>query len=207
MLASYTRLNNLPMTLAVAAFAWPVRQPVSALYRPSTLRTRVSAEAAAGLLSAIAIGLWLFTARTYYYTKVPSMLFGTQAEARSVLQLPDGDVSIAQHVLGSLFMVLTMQDPPRFDVRAIPVFAGVAAAVAGLLGVGRLRRLPMNAVVFCLAGLSGALVARGSAYPGRFSVHIIPVAVTLAVSAVALLLTRDRAPRSFPPAPRSPGTT
>ncbi len=117
------------------------------------------------------------------------------------------DCLITENVVGSVLMVLTMTDPPRFDVRALPVIAGVIAAILGLIRIRPFDRLPLGAVTLCLAGMAGALVARGTAYPGRFSVHIIPVAVTLAVSAVALLLNRDRAPRSSPPAPRSPGTT
>ena len=191
-LAFYTRLNNLPMAIAVAAFAWPVRQPVADLVRPSLLYARASRPVLAGVLGLVAIALWAFTARTYYYTGVPSMLHGTQAGLLSVWQLPDGGGSIAGNVMGSLFMVLTMTDPPRFDVRAVPILVGALVAVLGVLRVRPFSGLPMNAVGLCLAGLSGALVARGSAYPGRFSVHLIPVAVALAVAATALVFKRGR---------------
>lgn len=205
-LSFYTRLNNLPIALAVAAFAWPVRQPVASVWRPAAAFARVSKPALAGILAWLAIGLWLFTARTYYYTNVPNMLWGTQAGLLSVWQVPDGGGSIAGNVIGSFLMVVTMNDPPRFDVRAIPLIAGAVAAVLGLLRIGPFQRLPMNAVGLCLAGLAGAFVARGSAYPGRFSVHLIPVTVALTVSAAALLLKRDRVTRSQPPAPQSPDT-
>jgi hypothetical protein len=38
--------------------------------------------------------------------------------------------------------------------------------------------------------LAGAFVARGSAYPGRFSVHLIPVTAALTMCAIALLSQR-----------------
>jgi len=55
-----------------------------------------------------------------------------------------------------------------------------------MAGVAPFRRLPMNVVLLCLSGLVGSLVSRGTAYPGRFTVHLIPVAVTLTMCALAL---------------------
>ena len=95
-----------------------------------------------------------------------------------------------ENVIGSVLMVLTMNDPPRLDPRALPILIGVAAAILGLAGVRRFRELPLNASLLCLAGLAGAFVARGSAYPGRFSIHLIPVTVALTVCAVRLVLAR-----------------
>ena len=56
------------------------------------------------------------------------------------------------------------------------------------------------------AGLTGAIVARGSAYPGRFSLHLIPAGVAIFVCALSLLATaiRTRSPR---PARQLPATT
>jgi hypothetical protein len=95
-------------------------------------------------------------------------------------------------------MVITMTDPPTFDVRAVPIVLGILAATLGVLGVPRLRELPLNASALVLSGVTGALVARGTAYPGRFSLHLIPGAVTLFVCAsyfaVRGLRTRGRRP-------------
>ena len=189
-LAFYTRLNNLPAVLALAAFAWAPSQPVMSIRAPARLIATASRPVLLGLTAAIAVGLWLFTARTYYYTGVPSMLHGTQAGHLSVWQLPDGGGSIADNVIGSILMMVTMSDPPRLDVRAVPIIAGVVAAFAALAGVARLRCLPIGTVAMCLAGFSGALVARGTAYPGRFSVHIIPVTAAIAIAAIALVAGR-----------------
>jgi hypothetical protein len=88
-------------------------------------------------------------------------------------------------------MVLTVNDPPRFDVYALPVLVGATVAMLSIVGVSRLRNLPLAAVLFLLAAIAGAFVAAGSAYPGRFSVHIIPIASALAVCGIASVLRPD----------------
>ncbi|MGH9386328.1 MAG: hypothetical protein ACRD2N_18795 [Vicinamibacterales bacterium] len=192
-LGFYTRLNNLPMAMAVAAFALPVRQTVGDLFEPSRWWPRASREVLLGVIGMIAVGMWLFTARTWYYTNRIDMFFGTTAALNSVWQASDGPLQAVQRVGSSVMMLLTMNDPPRFDVRALPVLGGFAIAVLAVARVKALARLPLNAVVFCLAGIVGALVARGTAYPGRFSIHLIPVTVTIAVSAASLVV-RSRQP-------------
>lgn len=195
-LAFYTRLNNLPMALAVAAFALPLGIGAADVWRPAKWWRAWSRPIVAGILGALAAGLWFFTWRTYHYTGVPSMLFGTQSGALGVWQYTTEGLSPLQNLAGSILMVLSMNDPPRFDARAIPIFFGVMAAVLGVMGVRVARQLPLSAAVLCLAGIAGAFVARGSAYPGRFSVHIIPVAVALAFAVGALLFSHAREVRS-----------
>jgi len=206
-LAFLTRLNNLPMALAVAVFALPIRIPASDAFRPSAWFPRVSRPAALGVLGGAAIGLWLFTARTYYYTEVPSMLHGTTAMLNSVWRDSTGPADLAARLASSLMMLLTINDPPRFDPRALPVMAGFAAALLAIARVGVFARLPLTVVLFAIAGVAGAFVARGTAYPGRFSIHLIPVNVALTVCAVALVWGRLRSSRFLRPAPQSPGTT
>lgn len=193
MLATFTRLNNLPMAVAVVVFAWPLGLPAGVALRSSAWLTRFSRPAAAGVLCMMAIGLWLFTARTYYYTGIPSMLFGTTAYLNSVWSGQGGVQAAIGRVLSSLAMLVTMSDPPRLEPRALPIIGGVAAAILAFCGVRRFRELPLNVSAFCLAGIAGAFVARGVAYPGRFSVHLIPVTVALAVCTLSLLTNRAAA--------------
>jgi hypothetical protein len=47
------------------------------------------------------------------------------------------------------------------------------------------RRVPLGVALVCVACVAGGLVARGTAYPGRFSLHLIPVAVAVAMVAVS----------------------
>jgi hypothetical protein len=191
-LAFYTRLNNLPMMLAMVAFAWPLRQQAGDLWSPSRLLRPMSARVLFGVAIAIAIGLLLFAARTWHYTGVFSLLYGTQAAARSVWQTTDEGITPLQNLVGSFLMVVTMADPPRLDPRGIPIALGLLSAILAVARIRPFDRLPLNAVLLCIAGFVGALVARGSAYPGRFSAHVIPVATALAVSAIALLVRRMR---------------
>ncbi len=206
-LAFYTRLNNLPMLVALVGMAWPVAQPVGGWIRPRDLLARASRPVAAAILLGAAGAMWLFTARTYYYTGVLDMFHGTQASHLSVWKQASTAAEGIQLLSGSLMMVLTMSDPPRLDPRAVPVLFGVLAAVAGVLRLGRFRYLPLNASLLCLAGMVGSFVARGTAYPGRFTVHLIPVTVALSVCAVSLFLTDARLPRWLRRARQLPGTT
>jgi hypothetical protein len=76
----------------------------------------------------------------------------------------------------------------------VPIVAGGIVAVLALARIRPFGALPFNAVVLCLAAFSGALVARGTAYPGRFSIHLIPVTVTLFVCALSLVLRVAKTP-------------
>jgi hypothetical protein len=196
-LGFFTRLNNLPMVVATAAFAWPRRHRAGEVWSVRTMMARVSWRTLMGIGGVIAIGCALFAARTWYYTGVFSLLHGTQGTARSVWQATEDGLSPLQNAIGSLLVVVTMSDPPRFDPRAVPIVIGLVASILGLLRRRPFDRLPMNVVLLCLSGFVGSLVARGSAYPGRFSTHVIPVTAALCVSAIFLIL-RGRS-RSAPP--------
>lgn len=192
-LAFYTRLNNLPMAAAVAAFALPVRYPIGGWIRIKDWWPRLSWPVAGGIALGLALAMMAFAWRTYHYTGEWSLLYGTQANALSVWRVPDDGRPILKNVADSVAMVLTMSDPPRLEPRAVPVMVGAAVAIAGVLGAPFARQLPLNVVLFCLAGVAGSFVARGSAYPGRFSVHLVPATVTLAVCVTALIVQRWRA--------------
>ncbi len=196
--AFYTRLNNLLFASAVAAFSVPLTVHAGEWWRWRSWWPKASKPALAGIAAAIVAAIVLFSLRTYYYTGSVNALAGTQASARSVWQPTDAGESAAENVIGSVLMVLTMSDPPRLEPRALPILIGVAAALLGLAGVRGFRELPLNVSLLCVAGIAGAFVARGSAYPGRFSIHLIPVTVALTMCAVRLVLARPR------PAPRRP---
>jgi hypothetical protein len=205
-LAFYTRLNNLPMVCAIAVFAFPARTPITDVWRPSVWIRDARNPALLAVFGGVAIGMWLFTLRTWYYTNRLDMFFGTQAADRAVVKADDSLIAASRQAIDSIMMVLTMNDPPAFDVRSLPILFGVAAAIAGVIGISGLRRLPLNVCVLALAGLTSAVVARGSAYPGRFSLHLIPATVAIFVCAVSLV-TNGRRPRSLPRAHQPPGTT
>ena len=65
-LAFYTRLNNLPMALAVAAFALPVTLPAVAMWRPRVWWPLVRWRVVFAILGALALGAVLFAWPLYY---------------------------------------------------------------------------------------------------------------------------------------------
>jgi hypothetical protein len=187
-LAFYTRLNNLIMALGVSAFALPLALPARALWRPRRWTPVTSWRLVAFVVAAVGLGTQLFAWRTWHYTGVFSVFYGTQADLLRVWQPGMGFGTVLDRMAGSVLMVLTVNDPARFDRLALPVLAGAAAAVAALAGAPRLRTLPLAPVLWFFAAIAGAFVARGSAYPGRFSVHVLPVASALAICAIAAIV-------------------
>jgi hypothetical protein len=91
--------------------------------------------------------------------------------------------------------VLTVNDPPRFDFVALPVMAGALVAVSSLLGVPRMRELPAAAVLFFVFTIAGAFIVFGFAYPGRFSMHVLPITCALTTCGVAQLVGAPRRDR------------
>jgi hypothetical protein len=194
-LAFYARLNNLPMAIAVAVFALPLRLPVRMLAHVRLSWKRVAWRTAVVVPAVVGVGLLLFAWRTWHYTGIFSLFYGTQRQLLAVWQPGMPAATALLHGLSSAMMVLTVNDPAQFDWRALPVLAGAAAAALAVIGVPRLRDLPAAPTLFFLAGISAAFVARGSAYAGRFSVHIVGVTCALAVCA-ASSLARPRAGRT-----------
>ena len=189
-LGTWTRLNNLPMALGVMAFAWPLDEPVRILWHPAQWFKRVSMPALVIVPACIAAGLALFALRTWYYTGTFSVFLGTQGTARSIWQ---PGVSIGEGltaVFSSLMMVLTTTDPPRYHNGAVPVIVGAAVSALAVTCVGLLGRLPLGLVGFCLSCLVGAAVARGSAYSGRFSIHIVGASIAVLMCAISLAYSR-----------------
>jgi hypothetical protein len=90
-------------------------------------------------------------------------------------------------------LVLTVNDPPRFDVYALPILAGAAVAVLSVAGTPRLRDVPAAAVLFFFASIASAFVAAGWAYTGRFSIHVMPITCALTACAAARLTTAGAA--------------
>jgi hypothetical protein len=92
-------------------------------------------------------------------------------------------------------LVLTVNDPPRFDAYALPILTGAGIAVLSLAGVPRLRNLPAAAVLFFFASIAGAFVAAGWTYTGRFSIHVMPITCALTACGLASVSGRVRRAR------------
>lgn len=186
-LAFYTRLNNLLMGLGLVAFALPLRMPVRALIQPRMWWSRVSWRTATIIPAVIGLGLLFFAWRTWHYTGVFSVFHGTQRHIVAIWQPEMPLRTVAYWMAYNVMYILTANDPPRVDIYTSPLLIGAVVAGLSMLGVPRLRDLPAAAVLFFFAAIAGAFVARGWAYTGRFSVHVMPIACALAVCAAASL--------------------
>jgi hypothetical protein len=60
-----------------------------------------------------------------------------------------------------------------------------AICAAAIVGVRGFRKAPLPVVALFVAGLSSALVTRGWAYEGRFSIHLYGAAAALCGWALA----------------------
>ena len=191
-LGFYTRLNNLPMAVAVAGFALPMTLPISAIWRPRAWWPLVRWRVVIAIAAALAIGGALLAWRTWYYTGVFSMFHGTQREFLAVWKPGMAFPEALQAMGSSLLMVLTGHDPPRLAWHALPLAAGAVVAIGGLAGIGVLRAAPLPVVLYFLAGASGALITRGWGHEGRFSIHLYGSATALSVWACAAFWSRLR---------------
>ena len=196
-LGVWTRLNNLPMALAVAMFAWPLAEHASTIWRPRAWLANAWRPALIAVPAALATGMGLFALRTWYYTGELSMFYGTQAGARAVWQPGMSIGEVAAAAVSSVMMVATTTDPPHFHNGAVPILAGAALAVTAIIGVPFVRRLPLPLVLFTVAGFASALLARGSAYSGRVSVHVVASTVAVLTCAIAELYYRFRRGTNF----------
>jgi hypothetical protein len=186
-LGTWTRLNNLPMALAIIVFAWPIAEPATTVWKPTAWFSTAWHPPLLVVPAMVAFGMGLFAMRTWYYTGHFSVFYGTQSATLRIWKegMPPGEV--ARQMLDSVLMVATTADPPSYHNGALPIMAGLALGVAALGGVGLVGRLPLSLVGFTLAAFSGALVARGTSYSGRFSIHVVGVTVALVVCAIATL--------------------
>jgi hypothetical protein len=189
-LAFYTRLNHLPLVLALAALLLPDTVPAWAAFKWQSWRQLP--RCAGPYVLVLVVGVAAFSARTWYYTGLIDPFAGTTRVHNATglgLTLDSlWSASAWRNALESALMIVTVQDPPRFDIRSVLVVAGFGGALLALLGAPIARRLPLGVAVMSVAAVAGGLVARGVAYPGRFSIHLIPVAVAITVSIIGMAM-------------------
>jgi hypothetical protein len=181
-LTFYTRQNHLLFAISLIALLLPLK----ASMRPAAIaRAVANARPASAAIygSVFALGVALFAARTWWYTGAFSVLYGTSLKNNDTGLRLSTVFSIApwQKIAHSLNALVWLNEPPRPDPRAWLVAAGVAAAVAALCQVPRLREIPAALVVVIFGSTLSSFVAHTHGYPGRMSIHVIPFAVSAAV--------------------------
>ena len=169
----YTRLNHLLFAVFLVA-----------------LLSRFEARAALAYLATFAAGVALFATRTWWYTGVFSVLYGTSLKINDTgLRLTTiASREVWGKVWHSLRALVWMNEPPSPDPRAVFVVIGVLVSIGVLLRLPKLNRLPFSIAVVTLGACVSSLLAHTHNYPGRMSIHLVPFAVAMAACAVTRLV-------------------
>jgi hypothetical protein len=185
----YTRLNH----LLLAAFV-----PACLLRFDTSARMRTLLRAVAAMprtpvaiyAATVAAGLVLFAAHTWYYAGHFSLLYGTSYGLQRTGLAPATVASPAvwSRIAEALAAQLSMREPPAFDLRALPVMLGAALAVLALLQTPVLTGLPAPLVLLTVGTIAGSLFVHTHEYPGRMTVHVVPLAVATAACTLARAL-------------------
>ncbi len=186
LLTFYTRLNHLMFAPMLVALMLPLDVPAAWRRVWSAVR-RLDRRAVFAYVATFATGVVLFAVRTWWYTGVFSVFYGTSLKYNDTGLRPStiGSLGVWKRIAHSLSALVWMNEPPHIDPRAMVVAVGAVLSVLALAQVPRLSRLPFSiAVVTVGAGVS-SLFAHAHGYPGRMSIHLVPFAV--AMTAVAMV--------------------
>lgn len=184
----YARLNHLLWAPCLVALLLPPATGCDVASLRAAL-SRVRWRTAAIYLGGFGAALLAFMTRTYYFTGHFSLFHGTALSKNDTGLRPwtllDADVwaKVGHSLMGLLFM----NEPPRPDVRSAVVMTGALVAILALLPVPVARRIPAALVIVAATGAIGALLAHSHAYPGRFTVHLIPFASALTAIAASTM--------------------
>jgi hypothetical protein len=185
----YTRLNHLLFGLALAVFLLPLRTRLT----PAAMSRAVGAvplRRAALYFGGFAAGVVLFMSRTWLYTGVFALFHGTSLRHNDTGLRPWTvlDPEVWSRVGHSLAALVFMNEPPSPDPRAVLVALGAAVAIAAIAQVPIARRQGAVVVLGLLGAAVGALFAHAHHYPGRLSIHLVPLAVALTMGAAGALV-------------------
>ena len=193
----YTRLNHLIFAASLVVLLLPLRVsslPSAVIAALARARVRL-ALAYSGL---VASGVALFMLRTWWYTGVVSLFYGTSLKNNDtglrIQTLASADVwTRIAHSLASLIWV---NEPPQPDIRAAFVFTGVVAALLAVLQAPVLKEMPVVIVVLIAGTMASGLFVHTHNYPGRMSSTLAPPAAAAAVIAVVLMGRAGLRPRT-----------
>jgi hypothetical protein len=195
-LAFYARVNHLPFVISLMALLLPLGAACEPRAILNGFRV-VRLKAAAVYAVVLAAGVALFAARTWWYTGVFSLLYGTSLKNNDTgLRLSTmASAEPWRKVAHSLSALVWMNEPPRPDPRSLLIVGGVLAVVGAIVQVPRLRQLPAAIVAVTVGSTLSSFLAHTHGYPGRMSLHMIPFAVSAAAIA-GVRLFRPVVPRT-----------
>jgi hypothetical protein len=179
-----SRLNHLLWVAFLPAMLLPLRTPMTWPAVGSAV-SRMRRSAVAVAVSVFAAAVLLFMTRTWYYTGDFSLFFGTSLRHNDTGLRPWTlfDAAAWQKVWHSLQSFGWMNEPPQPDLRALVMVCGMLIGVAALLQVPIARRMPAALVITAAGSVIGAFFAHAHGYPGRFSIHAVPLASAMTVLA------------------------
>lgn len=186
----YARLNHLIWAPCLVAMLLPP-QATAEFAGVRAAVARVSWKAAAVFLGSFALAVALFMTRTWYFNGRFALFYGTALNKNDTglrpWQLFDGEVwaKVAHSVSGLVFM----NEPPQPDARSLVVVAGAVIAALALLQLPIARKIPAGLLLVTIGGVLAAFLAHSHAYPGRFSVHLVPLASALTAIAASRMIS------------------
>ncbi len=150
---------------------------------------RVPWRAAVAYLGGFAVAVVALMTRTYYFTGQFSLFYGTSMHKNDIGLRPWTilDLEVWSNVVHSLAAVIFMNEPPRPDVRSVVLAIGAVVAILALLPVPLARRIPAALVIVAITGVGSAFIVHSHAYPGRFSIHLLPFAAALTAIAASTM--------------------
>src|SRR4030095_16401935 len=122
-----------------------------------------------------------FMTRTWYFNGRFALFYGTALPQNDTGLRPWHflDSQVWSKVGHSLSGLVFMNEPPHPDQRSLILVTGAAIALLALLQFPIARRIPAGLLLVTIGGVVGAFVAHSHAYPGRFTVHLVPLASAL----------------------------
>ena len=181
----YARLNQLIFALFLAALWLPPDVPAG-WRRLLRAIANLDPRPAVVYLATLATGVALFALRTWWYSGVFSLLYGTSLKNNDtgLRWWTVGSLDVWRRIAHSLSALVWMNEPPGPDPRALLVVVGALLSVLALLQVPRVARLPASIAIVTIGAAVSSFIAHTHAYPGRMSIHLVPFAVAMTVVAI-----------------------
>ena len=194
----FTRLNHLLLAAFLLAWLLPIRTPSRWRDLAAAVR-RARIAPAMVYAAAVAAGIVLFAAHTWWYAGHFSITYGTSfGPQQTGLRLTTiASPAVWARIGEALAAQLSMREPPALDPRAALVALGALVSALALLQVPIVNGVSAPLAIVTIGTIAGSFFAHTHEYPGRMSVHVVPFAVAVAVSAAAQLaraISRRRDP-------------
>jgi hypothetical protein len=182
----YTRLNHLLLAAFLLAWLLPTRTPAAWRDTLSAAR-RIPLRAMLVYSLVVAAGILLFATHTWWYAGHFSVVYGTSFGLQKTGLGPTTIVSPAvwSKIGEALAAQLSMREPAAFDPRALPVAAGAVLSLLALAQLPHFKRLPAALAIVTVGTIAGSLIAHTHEYPGRMTVHVVPFAIGMTISAAS----------------------